>query len=54
MKLFARVCGAIGFAGWIFLCVRAATGCMQIDTIDYCLATGLLAFNSLFTIIRGF
>lgn len=54
MKTFARTCGAIAFAAWTFLCVWAATGNMTIDTIDYCLATGLLAFNSLFIIIRGF
>ncbi len=54
MKIFNRVCGAIGFACWAFLCIAAATGHMQIETIDYCLASGLLAFNALFVIIRGF
>lgn len=54
MKTFARVCGAIGFVCWTFLFIGAATGRMQIETIDYCLAVGLLAFQSLFIIIRGF
>ena len=54
MKTFARICGAIGFVCWTVLCVAAAAGCVHIDTIDYCLAVGLLAFNSLFTIIRGY
>lgn len=54
MKTFTRVCGAIGFACWTFLFITAATGHTQIETIDYCLAVGLLAFQSLVTIIRGF
>lgn len=54
MKTFARVCGAIAFACWTFLCIAAATGYMQIDTLDYCFAVGILAFQSLFTSIRGF
>jgi hypothetical protein len=54
MKTFARICGAICFAGWAFLFVYAVTGHMQIDTVDYCLAAGLLAFQSLFIIIRGY
>ena len=54
MKTFARICGAIGFTCWIMLCINAATGHMSVDPIDYCLATGLLAFNCLFVVIRGF
>lgn len=42
-----RVCGIIGFICWACLCVAVATGNMQIDTFDYCLATGLLALSSL-------
>ena len=47
MKSAGRVCGVIGFICWGYLCIAAATGNMQIDTFDYCLATGLLAFSSL-------
>jgi hypothetical protein len=54
MRIFARICGAISFACWAFLFVFAATGRMQIDTLDYCTAVGLLAFQSLVMIIRGF
>ncbi len=54
MKTFVRICGAIGFACWTFLCVGAACGYITVEPIDYCLATGLLAFGSLFTIIRGY
>lgn len=54
MKTCIRVLNAIAFACWVLLCVGAATGNMQVETIDYCLATGLLAFNSLSVIIRGF
>lgn len=54
MKIFNRICGAICFACWAFLCVSAATGTMTVDTIDYCLAAGLLAFQALFVIIRGY
>ena len=54
MKLFNRICGAIALICWSILCVMAATGNMTIDSIDYCLATGMLAFQALFIIIRGF
>ena len=54
MKTCVRICGAIAFACWTFLCVAAASGNMTIDTLDYCLATGLLALYSLFFIIRGY
>lgn len=54
MKTLNRICGAIAFAAWAFLCISAATGHMKIDTFDYCLASGLLAFDALFVIIRGF
>lgn len=47
MKLFSRVCGIIGCICWGGLCVAAATGNMQIDTYDYCLATGLLSISVL-------
>lgn len=47
MKWLSRACGAIGFICWSLLCIGAATGNIQIDTYDYCLATGLLAFSSL-------
>lgn len=54
MKTFARICGIIGVVCWTLLCVSAATGHMTVDTIDYCFATGLLAFECLFIAIRGF
>jgi hypothetical protein len=54
MKTFARICGAISFAGWTFLCVGAACGYITVEPVDYCIAVGLLAVNSLFTIIRGY
>ena len=51
MKTYCRICGAIAFACWAFLCVAAASGNMTIDTHDYCIASGLLALYSLFIII---
>ncbi len=54
MKTFARICGAISFACWTFLCVGAACGYITVEPVDYCIAVGLLAFNSLFIIIRGY
>lgn len=54
MKIFARICGAISLVAWTILCISAATGYMTIDPIDYCLATGLLAFGSFVTVLRGF
>ena len=53
MKTFARICGIIGVICWTMLCISAAVGHMTIEPIDYCFATGLLAFNCLFTAIRG-
>lgn len=53
MKTFARICGIIGVICWTMLCVSAAVGNMTIEPIDYCFATGLLAFNCLFLVIRG-
>ena len=47
MKKFSRACGVIGCICWGWLCIAAATGNMQFDTFDYCLATGLLALSSL-------
>lgn len=54
MKTLARIFSVIAFACWSSLCIAAATGHMQIDTIDYCLAVGLLAFQSFVIILRGF
>jgi hypothetical protein len=53
MKTLSRICGAVAFTCWVSLCIAAATGHMQIDTLDYCIAVGLLAFQSLCVIIRG-
>lgn len=53
MKTFARICGIIGVVCWTLLCISAAVGHMTIEPIDYCFATGLLAFNCLFLAIRG-
>jgi hypothetical protein len=54
MRDLVRILSAISLLCWASLCIAAAGGYMQIDTIDYCLVTGLLAFNSLVTIVRGF
>jgi hypothetical protein len=54
MKDFVRICGAFGLLCWALVLQAAAGGYMQIDTIDYCFATGLLAFCSLVTIVRGY
>jgi len=54
MKIFARVCCTICVVCFTFLCISAATGHMTIEPIDYCLATGLLAFGCLVTVIRGY
>lgn len=53
MKTAVKVLSAISLACWAFLCVSAAAGWMQVEPIDYCLATGVLAFDSLFTIMWG-
>ena len=54
MKTAIRVLSAISLVCWILLCVSAATGHMQIEPIDYCLAVGLLAFDSLVVLMRGY
>jgi hypothetical protein len=54
MKDFARILSAVSMLCWASLCIAAAGGYIQIDAIDYCFATGLLAFCSLVTIVRGF
>ena len=53
MKTPIKVLSAIGLVCWTFLCISAATGWMQVVAVDYCIVTGLLAFDSLFTIVCG-
>ena len=52
MKTLERICSVIAFTCWASLCIAAAAGHMRIDTIDYCLAAGLLALLSFVNILR--
>ena len=45
MERFTKVCNLICLVGWTLLCLGAATGAMEVDAIDYCLATGMLALG---------
>ena len=45
MKTFSKICSGIMLVCWGALCIMTATGAITPDPIDYCLATGLLAFE---------
>lgn len=45
MKVLSKICSGIMLVCWGVLCIMTATGNMTPDLIDYCLATGLLAFE---------
>ena len=53
MKTAVKVISLIAMICWAGLCIGAATGYFQVEPIDYCIVTGLLAFDSLATIIKG-
>ena len=43
MKKIIKACSLFCFVGWTLLCLAAATGAMEVDVVDYCIATGILA-----------
>lgn len=53
MKTTIKVLNLIALICWTGLCIGVATGVFEIDTFDYCLVAGLLAFESLFNIITS-
>lgn len=51
MKKFTKVCSLICFVGWTLLCLAAATGVMEVEVVDYCVATGFLAFMNMIDLV---
>lgn len=51
MKVFIKVCSLFCFVCWTLLCLAAATGIMEVDVIDYCMATGFLALKCMFDLV---
>lgn len=53
MKIFSMICGTIGLVCWSLVCIGAAVGWIDIEVVDYCFVTGLLAFQSLIIAVWG-
>jgi hypothetical protein len=51
MKKFVKVCNLFCFVGWTLLCLATATGAMEVDVVDYCMATGFLALKCMFDLV---
>jgi hypothetical protein len=51
MKKFTKLCSLICFVGWTLLCLAAATGAIEVDVVDYCIATGFLALKCMFELV---
>ena len=51
MKKFIKFCSWIGFVGWTFVCLAAATGAMEVGVVDYCIATGVLALTNMIDLV---
>lgn len=52
MKTLNKICSGIMLVCWGVLCIMTATGAMTPDPIDYCLATGLLAFEGFSDLLK--
>ena len=53
MKKIVRVCSLFCFVGWTLLCLAAATGAMEVNVLNYCIATGASAFTNLVDLVLG-
>jgi hypothetical protein len=51
MKIFVKACNLFCFVCWTLLCLAAATGALEVDVVDYCMATGLLALKCMFDLV---
>lgn len=51
MKKFTKACNLFCFVGWTLLCLAAANGAMEVDVVDYCVATGVLALTNMFELV---
>ena len=51
MKKFIKGCNLFCFVGWTLLCLSAATGIMEVDVVDYCVVTGLLALENVIELV---
>lgn len=53
MKTFNRICYGIVMFCWGTLCILAKLGIINIDAVDYCVATGVLTITYLTKLIKG-
>ena len=51
MKNFIKGCSLFCFVGWTLLCLAAATGAIEVGVVNYCLATGCLAWMNLMDLV---
>ena len=52
MKTVRTICSGIMLVCWRTLCIMTAIGAITPEPIDYCLATGLLAFEGFVGLLK--
>ena len=51
LKKVTKVCSLFCFVGWTLLCLAAATGAMEVNVVDYCIATDVLALTNMVDLV---
>lgn len=51
LKKVTKVCSLFCFVGWTLLCLAAATGAMEVNVVNYCIATGVLALTNMIDLV---
>ena len=51
LKKVTKVCSLFCFVGWTLLCLAATTGAMEVNVVNYCIATGVLALTNMIDLV---
>lgn len=51
VKKIFKICSLLCFVCWTLLCLAAATGAMEVNVVNYCLATGCLALTNMINLV---